>query len=234
MADNARVAAGAPLGLLGGTFDPVHYGHLRLADDVQRALSLPEIRMIPAGDPPHRDTPHASAADRLAMLELAQIEFPRLVVDPREIHRKGKSYTVQTLEELRAEDLVRPLIWIVGADALLGLPDWHRWRELFDLAHLVVASRPGVALDPVLPSPLQPEWDARVTTDPARLRTKPAGSILRQDVAPQPISATAIRAALARGADGIAAVRGLLPDGVLAYIDHNRLYRALNLSQDAT
>jgi nicotinate-nucleotide adenylyltransferase len=234
MADRSHKAVGAPLGLLGGTFDPVHYGHLRLADDVQRALSLPELRMIPAGDPPHRGTPHASAADRLAMLELARVEFPRLIIDPREIRRDGKSYTVRTLEELRAEDDARPLWWIVGADALLGLSGWHRWRELFGLAHLVVASRPGVALDPALPPRLRPEWDSRVTTDAALLRARPAGTIFRQDVTPQPISATAIRAALARGTDGIAAVRGLLPDGVLAYIDRNRLYRAPNLPQDAT
>jgi nicotinate-nucleotide adenylyltransferase len=234
MADRSHKAVGAPLGLLGGTFDPVHYGHLRLADDVQRALSLPELRMIPAGDPPHRGTPHASAADRLAMLELARVEFPRLIIDPREIRRDGKSYTVRTLEELRAEDDARPLWWIVGADALLGLSGWHRWRELFGLAHLVVASRPGVALDPALPPRLRPEWDSRVTTDAVLLRARPAGTIFRQDVTPQPISATAIRAALARGTDGIAAVRGLLPDGVLAYIDRNRLYRAPNLPQDAT
>jgi nicotinate-nucleotide adenylyltransferase len=234
MADSPPDAAGAPLGLLGGTFDPVHYGHLRLADDVQRALSLAEVRLIPAGQPPHRGAPHARAADRLAMLELARIEFPRLVVDRREMRRAGKSYSVQTLEDLRAEDVARPLLWIVGADALLGLPDWYRWRDLFGLAHLVVASRPGVMLEPALPPRLRPEWDSRVTTDPALLRTRPAGTIFRQDVTPQPISATAIRAAIARGDDGVAAVRGLLPDGVLAYIDHNRLYRAPSLPQDAT
>jgi nicotinate-nucleotide adenylyltransferase len=234
MADRPHKAVGAPLGLLGGTFDPVHYGHLRLADDVQRALSLPEVRLIPAGDPPHRGTPHAGAADRLAMLELARVEFPRLVIDSREIRRDGKSYTVQTLEELRAEDEARPLLWIVGADALLGLSEWHRWRDLFGLAHLVVASRPGVALEGALSPRLRPEWDSRVITDSAPLRARPAGTIYRLDVTPQPISATAIRAALARGTDGIAAVRGLLPDGVLAYIDRNRLYRASNLPQDAT
>src|SRR5450432_1224000 len=93
----------SPIALLGGTFDPVHYGHLRLADDVRRALGLPEVRLVPAGDPPHRDGPAASAADRLAMLRLAVAEFPGLIVDERELHRPGKSYTVLTLAELRRE-----------------------------------------------------------------------------------------------------------------------------------
>jgi nicotinate-nucleotide adenylyltransferase len=226
--------ADSALGLLGGTFDPVHYGHLRLAADVQRALALPELRLVPANDPPHRDAPHAGAADRLAMLALALEEFPQLSVDDREILRQGKSYTVLTLEELRAEDARRPLLWIVGADALLGLPGWHRWRELFDLAHLVVVARPGVALEAALPRELAPEWQARLVTDPAALRARPAGTIYRQAVTPQPISATAIRATLARGPDGVASLRGLLPDRVLTYIDRNGLYRAPQLPQDAT
>jgi nicotinate-nucleotide adenylyltransferase len=215
----------APLGMLGGTFDPVHYGHLHLADDVRAALALPQVRLIPAGDPPHREAPHASAADRLAMLDLACVEFPGLVVDAREIDRSGKSYTVLTLEELRAEDSRRPLLWIIGADALLGLPGWHRWRELFDLAHLVVAERPGISLDPALPAALVPEWNARLVSDPALLRQRPFGAIYRQRVTPQPISASAIRAAIARGGDSAAAARGLLPDSVLAYIGRYGLYR---------
>jgi len=216
----------APLGLLGGTFDPVHYGHLRLADDVRQALGLAEVRLLPAGDPPHRGQPHASATDRLAMLDLGCQEFSTLTIDPRETLRTGKSYTVLSLEELRSEDSVRPLLWIIGADSLLGLPQWHRWRELFGLAHLVVAERPGVTLDRAIPEALDPEWHARLVVDPARLRRTPSGSIYRQRVSPQPISASAIRAAVMRGPEGIAAVRGLLPDSVLAYIDHHGLYRA--------
>jgi nicotinate-nucleotide adenylyltransferase len=168
------------------------------------------------------------------MLALALEEFPQLSVDDREILRQGKSYTVLTLEELRAEDARRPLLWIVGADALLGLPGWHRWRELFDLAHLVVVARPGVALEAALPRELAPEWRARLVTDPAALRARSAGTIYRQAVTPQPISATAIRATLARGPDGVASLRGLLPDRVLTYIDRNGLYRAPQLPQDAT
>jgi len=226
--------AEAPVGLVGGTFDPVHYGHLRLADDLQRALGVADMRLVPAGDPPHRSAPHANATHRVAMLEAARAEFPRLAIDTREIGRHGKSYTVLTLESLRAESAARPLLWIVGADAFLGLPAWHRWRELFDLAHLVVVGRPGVELEAALPPALIPDWRVRVTRDRGVLRAARAGAIYMQDVTPQPISATAIRAALARGPEGIAEVRGLLPAGVLTYISRNGLYGASTLPQDAT
>jgi nicotinate-nucleotide adenylyltransferase len=160
---------------------------------------------------------------RLAMLRLAQEEFPDLVIDAREIERPGKSYTVLTLEGLRAEMPARPLLLIIGADQLLELPTWHQWRSLFELAHLVVIARPGVplAIDQ-LPPQLQQEWSRRYTADVTALRNRPAGGIAMQPVRPQPISATAIRAALAEGR--VEAVRGLLPSAVLAYIRSNRLY----------
>jgi len=217
------VAADEPLALLGGTFDPVHYGHLRLAEDVHRALAPIEVRLVPARDPPHRGAPRASALHRLAMLRLAQEEFPDLVIDPREIERPGKSFTVLTLEGLRAEMPARPILLIIGADQLLELPKWHQWRSLFELAHLLVIARPGVplAIDSLEPH-LQREWSRRYTRDVAALRNRPAGAIAMQPVRPQPISATAIRAALAEGR--VDAVRGLLPSAVLAYIRSNRLY----------
>ncbi len=141
------MASPGPIALLGGTFDPVHYGHLRFADDVRRALGLDEVRLLPARDPPHRAGPAATAADRLAMLRLAVAEFPGLAVEERELRRDGKSYTVLTLEELRHEDPQRPLWLLLGADAFLGLPTWHRWREVFALAHVVVVARPGRGAD---------------------------------------------------------------------------------------
>jgi nicotinate-nucleotide adenylyltransferase len=214
----------APVALLGGTFDPVHYGHLRFADDVRRALGLAEALLIPAGDPPHRGGPHAGAADRLAMLRLAVAQFPGLTVDAREIARGGKSYTVMTLEELRREDAARPILLLVGADAFHGFPTWHRWRELFALAHVVVVPRPGTSLAQGMPPELAADWNARRTTDRALLFSTPAGAIYEQPITPQPISATAIRAALAQGAAGRAAVVGLLPPAVLAYIDQHDLY----------
>ncbi len=215
----------SPLGLLGGTFDPVHYGHLELAREVGPALGLAAVRLIPAGAPPHRAAPVASATHRLAMLELALADYPGLEMDAREILRPGPSYTVLTLSELRREAPARPLALIVGADAFLGLPTWHRWRELFDLAHLVVVARPGVMLEGALPPDLVPEWERRQTRASAALLDPNGGAIVVQPITAHAISASTIRAELARGRDGVTAVRGLLPPAVLAYIDHNQLYR---------
>ncbi len=214
------------LGIVGGTFDPIHYGHLRLGAEVKAALELSEVRLIPAGIPPHRPSPVASGADRLAMTELGCAEFAGLVADGREILRPGPSYTVATLQAIHAEDVKRPLALIIGSDAFAGLSSWHRWEQLFTLAHLVVVERPGApSLPEAAPPALQEQWLRRLTTDPSRLFRQLAGAIVRQSVTPQPISATEIRAALARGASGRAQVRGLLPAAVLAYIDRNQLYR---------
>jgi nicotinate-nucleotide adenylyltransferase len=225
------MASPGPIALLGGTFDPVHYGHLRFADDVRRALRLPEVRLIPARDPPHRAGPVATAADRLAMLRLGAAEFPGLVVDEQELRRDGKSYTVLTLEELRREHPQRPLWLLLGADAFRGLPAWHRWREIFALAHVIVVARPGVAVTADLPDELAAELHRRLTRDPAVLFSTPAGVIFEEEVSPHPIAATEIRAQLGRGDKGRQAVAGLLPPAVLAYIDQHHLY---SIPKDAT
>jgi nicotinate-nucleotide adenylyltransferase len=220
------------IAILGGTFDPIHYGHLRLAADVKSAVGLDEVRLVPAGDPPHRAPPVASAEHRLAMTELGCAEFPGLGADAREVHRSGPSYTVLTLESLREDQPKRPLALIIGADAFAGLEQWRRWQQLFTLAHFLVVERPGTAFDPAaLPETLRTQWERRLTTDAMRLERSLGGAILRVDVTPQPISASAIRAALAHGAAGRKAVCGLLPASVLAYIDRNQLYRS---DQDAT
>jgi nicotinate-nucleotide adenylyltransferase len=214
------------LGIVGGTFDPIHYGHLRLGAEVMAALALSEMRFIPAAIPPHRRPPVASGADRLAMTELGCAEFSGLVADRREIDRPGPSYTVVTLQALHAEDVTRPLALIIGSDAFAGLSSWHRWEQLFTLAHLVVVDRPGApTLPEAAPPALQEQWNRRLTTDPARLSRQLAGAIVRVSVTPQPISSTAIREALEHGASGRAQLRGLLPAAVLAYIDRNQLYR---------
>ena len=220
------------IAILGGTFDPIHYGHLRLGADVKSAVGLDEVRLVPAGDPPHRAPPVASAEHRLAMTELGCADFPGLIADAREVHRPGPSYTVLTLESLREEQRGRPLALVIGADAFAGLEQWRRWQQLFTLAHFLVVERPGTAFDPAaLPATLRTQWERRLTTDAMRLERSLAGAILRVDVTPQPISASSIRAALARGPAGRNTVRGLLPASVLAYIDRNQLYRS---DQDAT
>lgn len=219
------------LGVFGGTFDPIHCGHLELARELRQTLELSAVRFVPAGDPPHRSAPVASATQRLAMVELAVANHPGLEVDPRELWRKGRSFTVTTLEELRAEDRGRRLALIVGADAFLGLPTWHRWREIFDLAHLVVVARPGVVIDNRISTELASEWSRRRCDDATALSVKIAGAILQLRVTAHPISSSSIRESLASRGKAIDAVRGLLPAAVLAYIERNRLYLS---PQDAT
>jgi nicotinate-nucleotide adenylyltransferase len=219
------------LGIFGGTFDPVHYGHLRAADDVLDALALHEMRMMPARDPPHRGTPGATARQRVEMLRLALAEFPRLQLDTREIERTGKSYTFDTLVELRAEAPLRPLVLVTGADAFAGLPTWHRWEEIPALAHIAVVTRPGTRVQDALHGPLAQVWKQRHSEDLGVLENAVAGTIFAVSVSPQPISATALRSALGKGAEGFAEVRGLLPATVLTYIDQHALYRR---SPDAT
>ncbi|HVE51444.1 MAG TPA: nicotinate-nucleotide adenylyltransferase [Casimicrobiaceae bacterium] len=215
---------GNALGIFGGRFDPVHYGHLHAAIDVRDALELVELRLLPARDPPHRGTPSATPAQRLAMLELALTEFPVLAIDARELSRTGKSYTIETLEELRAEMPTRAIVLVMGVDTFAALPSWHRWMELVDFAHIAVVTRPGASLDDVLRGPLVQLWQNRQSESRVQLETSPAGAIFRVAVTPYAISATALRRALARGRAGIEEVRGLLPAAVLSYIETHHLY----------
>jgi nicotinate-nucleotide adenylyltransferase len=216
----------APIGVFGGTFDPIHLGHIELAREVRSALQLAAVRIIPAGDPPHRAAPVATAVHRLAMVELAIAGLGGLEVDRREVDRPGRSFTVLTLESLRDEDPARPLALIVGADAFLGFPTWHRWREIFTLAHVVVVARPGSPFPAQLPPVLADEWAARRTQGAKAVHESAAGSILVQPTTPHDITASSIRTQVGRGSEGIAAIRGLLPPAVLAYIDRNQLYRS--------
>jgi nicotinate-nucleotide adenylyltransferase len=206
-----------PIGLLGGTFDPIHYGHLRPAQEVLRALDLAEVRIIPAANPPHRREPVATAAQRLRMAELAVAEFPGMRVDDREIRRGGPSYTVLTLESLRRETGAQPLCLLLGQDAFAGIETWHQWRRLPELAHIVVMTRPGwtQAADAL------PAWvRTRLARDASELARSASGKIHFQPVTPQDISATRIRAAVARGES----VDGLMPPAALDYLRAHHLY----------
>jgi len=203
------------IGIFGGTFDPIHYGHLRPAQEVMQKLALAELRFIPAAQPPHRPAPQASATQRLAMVELAIRDLPGFRVDDQELRRGGLSFTVRTLESLRAELGKTPLCLLIGADQFRSLETRHRWQEIPDLAHLAVLNRPGTKLDTLS------SWaHGRVCADLQVLRETPAGRLAFLSVSPQDISATRIRAALARGES----VQGQLPEAVLDYIRTNHIY----------
>lgn len=211
------------LGIFGGTFDPVHLGHLRLAEEARELLGLARVRWIPAGRPPHRGAPQVGGEDRLAMVRLAVEGNPAFEVDAAEVLAPAPSYTVPTLERLRAElGASRPLILLVGADAFAGLPGWHRWRELFDLAHLAVSHRPGFPVDAAsLPAELAGEFARRRVADAGGLAAAPAGGIVTFAMTQLAISATQIRQLLAEGRSP----RYLLPHRVLDYIQTRHLYR---------
>jgi nicotinate-nucleotide adenylyltransferase len=196
-----------PLAIFGGTFDPVHLGHLSVAWEAAELLDA-EVRLLPASVPPHRPPPIASAAQRVAMLRAALQGQSRLTLDTRELDRDGPSWTIDTLHGLREEQGDRPLVLLIGADAFAGLPGWHRWRELFELAHVGVLSRPGVVA--ALPDELQHELAGRRVDEPSALRELPAGKLIELAVTPLEISATRIRELLAAGRDP----RYLLPSGL--------------------
>ena len=196
-----------PLAIFGGTFDPIHLGHLSVAWEASELLDA-EVRLMPASVPPHRPSPLANAQQRVAMLKAALQKQSRLTLDTRELERSGPSYTIDTLTELRKEEGDRPLVLLLGADAFAGLPSWHRWRALFDVAHIGVLSRPGV--DVAWSDELLTEIGPRLVDDASVLRVLPAGKVIELSVTPLEISATRVRELLAEGRDP----RYLLPCGL--------------------
>jgi nicotinate-nucleotide adenylyltransferase len=207
------------IGIFGGTFDPIHFGHLRTAFELLQAMRLNEMRFMPAGTPPHREETVASAAVRLAMVQAATQGQPGFVVDDREIRREGLSYSVDTMRTLRADFPRDSLCLIVGMDAFLGLPKWHQWRELLELAHLVVAHRPGWRAPSM--GPLGELLVDRGTGRIGDLHESPAGHIYIHAVTQLEISSTEVRKLIAAGRDP----RYLMPDAVRAIIDETGCYR---------
>lgn len=214
----------SPIGILGGTFDPVHYGHLRLAQEVAEQLRLAEVRFIPGGMPPHRATPGASAEHRLAMVRLAVSGNALFTVDGRETASTAPCYSVDTLTALRSEvGAMQSLVLLLGADAFLDLATWNRWHQLFDLAHIAVAYRPGFPVDTWqarMPQPLAAEYNARLMHQPFSVHVAPAGGIVVVPIAELAISATMIREAACSGRSS----RYLLPDSVNQYMLDHEIY----------
>jgi nicotinate-nucleotide adenylyltransferase len=207
-----------PMGIFGGTFDPIHYGHLRTAFELMEALRLPEVRFMPAGTPPHRGRTVADAQARLEMVKAAVEGQPGFVTDDRELHRDGPSYSRDTLLDLRAEYTHRSLCLIIGMDAFLGLPKWYHWREILQLAHVVVAHRPGWRVPDM--GPLRELLIELGTSRVGDLHESRAGRIYIHAVTQLEISSTAIRDIVAADGD----VRFLMPDGVREIIHKTGCY----------
>ena len=217
-ADGGTPPAADTLGLLGGTFDPVHAGHLRFAEEARRRLGLDAVALVPAGAPVHRPPARATADQRLAMLTAAIRGRRGLYVDGRELAGEGPRWTIDTLISFRAESARRPLCLLIGADQLRVLDTWRRWRELPDYAHLVAARRTGAGW------PLAGEvsrWaEARRCDDPRDLRTRPAGCLFMLDLPALDLSSTAVRKRCAAGEN----LGDLVPEGVRDYIQRENLY----------
>ena len=216
----ARSIGGQPIGIFGGTFDPIHHGHLRVALDILEELNLAEIRFIPSRQPPHRTRPGATPEQRLSMLQQAISEQAGFVLDDREFQRSGPSYMVDTLDSLRAEWPQTPLCLLLGLDAFRELHTWYRWQAIPELANLLIMHRPGNhPYD--LPTELKQWLTVSQTTDTVELQQHKFGRVLFHPVTQLAISATSIRARIAQGLSP----RYLLPEAVHHYIDEQNLYQ---------
>ena len=215
-----RASGSAAIGIFGGTFDPVHFGHLRAALEIREKLGLEDFRVLPAGSPPHRSGTVASARHRLAMLKLAVAGDPALRVDDREVRRGGRSYMVDTLDDFRKESGSAPLLLMIGQDAANVLDSWHEWQRIFALAHLVIMRRPESRI--AWSGELKEEMESRKVQAKEPLEATPAGHVLSLEVTQLAISSTHIRNLLAEGHSP----RFLLPGAVVDYITQNRLYFA--------
>ncbi len=215
------------LGIFGGTFDPVHFGHLRTALEVKESIGFTELRFIPCHIPPHRNQPQANSEQRLMMLKLALLDAETgFSIDRRELDREGPSYMVDTLASLREEVADRPICLILGYDAFASLPKWHCWRELFNLANLAIMRRPDspdIAFDNELSEILL----KRRVEKPTDLHDNPFGKIVFLNVSQLAISASLIRNIIAHGKSA----RYLLPDSVLDMIQTSGLYRTVKAEQ---
>jgi nicotinate-nucleotide adenylyltransferase len=214
-----------PIGLFGGTFDPIHNGHLRTAFELWQALRLSQVRFLPTGNPPHREAPLAATELRLEMVRAAVDGNSAFVVDDRETRREGMSYTVDTLLDLRRDFPDRSLCLLLGMDAFLGMPHWHRWREVLDLAHVIVAHRPGWKAP--ITGPLGEVMVDRGTGSVRDLHTATAGRVYVHAVTQLEISSTEIRQLLLSGSD----LRYLVPDAVRAIILRTGCYAAHKATQ---
>ena len=209
-----------PLAILGGTFDPIHYGHLRLALECHERLALNRVHLIPLHTPPHRHIPVAEPAHRLEMLRLAVANHAALIADDREIQRGGVSYTVDTLRSFREQINSQPLCTIMGLDAFTTLDSWHDWQLILEYSHIIVVNRPGSPVN-VKSEEIAHLFEKKSVTDASVLHQQPAGAILKIDIPMLDISATRIRQLVNKNKD----THFLLPEPVINYIEQHNLYK---------
>jgi nicotinate-nucleotide adenylyltransferase len=210
-----------PIGIFGGTFNPIHHGHLRLALELYERLLLAEVRFIPSATPPHREQPSVSSQCRFEMVQAAIAGAEGLTVDDRELRRTGFSYTVDTLTSLREEYPQRSLCLILGMDSFLNLHRWYQWEQLITLAHLLVVRRPNTVFSSEQKNTMWDFWKAHRTFQLENLTKQIAGTIWLEEIPTLDISATQIRHLIATGKNP----RYLLPLAVLNIINKNQLYR---------
>jgi nicotinate-nucleotide adenylyltransferase len=204
------------IGLFGGSFNPIHSGHLLAATAICQQLELDQVRFLPAAQSPFKDRPEVSDAHRLAMLERALVDYPAFTLDTRELSRSGPSYTIETLKRLRLEFPENRLYLIIGMDAWLGFEHWHNWQAIMPLCHLVVSSRPGYT-----PAPLSAYWHSRQETDAKKLAASNAGKLIFLHVPASEAASSEIRWSIAQNNS----TQEFLPAPVKAYITAQGLYR---------
>lgn len=211
------------IGILGGTFNPIHFGHLRMAQELADSLHLDSVHFIPAANPPHKDAPAISAQHRAAMVQLGIAGNPAFTIDERELQRTGASYTLDTLHSLRSELGNQVSITLfMGSDAFTKFDTWHRWQEIINLCHIALVQRPQLrGHDQKLSKTLETFLHNHYTENGDDLHSQPSGYVTMRQVTALDISSTAIRHALQHGDS----VRYLLPDNVADYINQHQLYR---------
>ncbi|BCM25794.1 nicotinate-nucleotide adenylyltransferase [Methyloradius palustris] len=209
------------IGMMGGTFDPIHFGHLRMAQEISDLLALSRVHFIPSATPPHKTQTTVSAKHRTAMVNLAIADNPQFKLDLRELEREGASYSIDTLHSLRAElgDEVS-ICLLLGSDAFIKLNTWHRWNELLNVCHIVLVQRPHTNIQEALPEELQAVLHNHYSEHIEDLSLTPSGHITMQPITALDISATAIREDIKHGRS----LRYLMPEPVISYIQSNQLY----------
>jgi nicotinate-nucleotide adenylyltransferase len=212
------------VGLFGGTFNPVHWGHLRTALEIKKALRLTRMLLVPCGSPPHREQPDVNSETRLAMLKAAVTGYSELEIDDRELKRTGPSYTVDTLQSLHNEMPEQSFVLCVGVDAFLQFNTWHRWQDIFNLAHIVIAHRPGWSMESIAdkaPKALQTEIEQRYISNPEQLNQNNSGLILELKVTQIDISSSDIRQRIINNEP----ISELVPEAVVEIIQQHNLYK---------